>query len=242
MDDILDEGIFDNKEENILDKKQFKFYKDFQNLEEAKAFIDLLKANNIDYLASKPEVIIDEAIVGTRLMPKVVVKIRPYDFLTVNKLIETEIGNLEYTDLQDHYLNQLADAELHEILTRPDEWSVEDVNIAKILLRGRGVDISDEEVQRLREERLQEIRAGKTGNKAVMALYFLGIIIGFFTSFIFILAGIGMGYYYAFSKSVDLDGRKHFVFEPTTRKYGQFILFGGAAVLVVEVITLFIIG
>lgn len=238
MENIPKEGLFNN--DHQFNKKQFKFYKDFQSEEEAKAFVQLLREHHIPFLASKPEVIIDEAIVGTRLFPKVVIKIKPEDFMTVNQLIGAEIAALDYADLQEHYLNMLENNELEAVLQKPDEWSVEDVNVASVLLRGRGVPISDKEVLRLRAERLQEIRAGKKGNPAMMTLYFLGIAIGIFSSIIFILAGIGMGYYYSYSKSVDLDGQPHFVFEPTTRKYGRFILYGGIGVLVLEILGFFI--
>lgn len=235
MDKILDSDML---ERSKLEKKDFKFYKSFHNVEEAKEFSKILDDKEILYLAESTETILDESIVGTGMLPKVVIKLLPKDFKKVNGFIAYQISELDYADIQDHYLIQLDDEELLEIFEKPDEWSVEDANVAKIITRHRGIKPSKEKIQALRAQRLDEIREGKSENKAMMLLYFVFIIGGWFFSPLFAIAGFGMGYYYGYSKNVDLDGEKYFTFEPTTRLLGKLMLIIGGLIVFGELLVL----
>lgn len=241
MENVLDHGIFEHPN---VDTSQFQLYKSFHNVEEAKDFAQLLYDHKIVYTAESSETIIDEAIVGTGLLPKVIIKIAAEDFKKVNTIIEEQLANADYSDVQDHYLNQLDTSELQEIFQKPDEWTIEDVNIAKLILRNRGVSITDQEIRRLREARLNRIRQGKKGNTTMMAFYFLAIALGIFIPFglVFIIGGIGMGYYYANGKSVDPDGVKYFTFDAETRKFGNVILYGGLLAFIIALVVLFWLG
>jgi hypothetical protein len=233
MDETLDSWMFEEHE-----KKRLKFYKDFISVEEAKDFIKLLNVHDIPYSVDVPETIIDQTIVGTGLLPKAIIKLLPEDFKKVNTILENQLAGAVYADVKDHYLNQFEDQELQEIFEKPDEWSLEDAIVAKIILRERGLTITDERVQQLREARMQEIRKGKAGNKIMMLFYFLSIFLIVFVHPIFFLAGAGMGYYYAYGRDVDPDGQKHYSFEPKTRIYGKVLLYGGIVVLLIELVLL----
>lgn len=231
MEDILDQGVFGNFSES-----EFEFYKSFHSVEKAKDFVALLQSHNLPYKADTARALIDETIVGTGLMPKVVIKLLPNDFKTVNELIKKEIVEADYREFGDHYLNQLDDEELLAIFEKQDEWSVEDIHVAQIILRNRGIKMDDVDVKILREVRLKKIRQGKEGSKVWMAVYFIGILIGLVTFWVFAIAGIGMGYYYGYGKTVDPDGNSYHIFEPQTRKIGKWILYGGSVALVGQVL------
>jgi hypothetical protein len=237
MDDILDSGLFDKAPE--FDSTGFQTYRSFHSIEEAKIFAALLVEHDIPYLAETSDTLIDKAIVGTGLIPKVVIKIAARDFKKVNVLLDEQLAQMNEADIAGHYLNQLEDKELAEIFRKPDEWSVEDVRVAQVILKQRDIYFTDEEIQSLREERLSVVREGKKGSIAWMAFYFIAIVLGLFVSLVFTIAGIGMGYYYSYSKSVDPDGYKYFTFEPETRKLGKWILYGGIGLLMVEIVLLF---
>lgn len=236
MDDILDSGLFDKAPE--LGASGFQTYRSFHSTEEAKIFAELLVEHEIPYSAETSDTLIDKAIVGTGLIPKVVIKIAAKDFKKVNALLDEQLSAMNEAEIEGHYLNQLEDKELAEILRRPDEWSVEDVRVAQVILKQRDIHFTDEEIKSLRKERLAVIREGKKGSIGWMVFYFIAIISGLFVSPIFTVAGIGMGYYYSYSKSVDPDGYKYFNFEPQTRKYGEWILYGGIGLLIIEIIWL----
>lgn len=234
MEEILDNWTFDEEEQ-----KRLKFYKDFVALDDAKEFLKLLYDHDIPYSAEVPELLIDQAIVGTGMLPLAIVKLLPEDFKRANALLESQLADASYADVEEHYLNQLSDAELLAIFEKPDEWSVEDAAVAKIILRERGVGPSDEAIRQMRDARMAEIQHGRKGNRLMMLFYFLSIILVIVVHPIFFVAGVGMGYYYGYGTSVDPDGNRHFVFEPQTRFYGKVILYGGIAVLIVELLILF---
>lgn len=221
-------------------KRDFKFFRNFLNEDEAAQFSELLDANNVPYLLETTGTLIDKVIVGDGLVPKAILKIHPDDFKKVNKIISEDIEKLTPAELREHYLSQLNNQELLDIFNRPDEWTIEDINIARLILKYRGVNISTEEIESLRTARFNEIRKGKKANILWLMLYFLFIVCGFFIGIVFAVAGFGMGYYYAYGRSTDPDGERYFTYDATTRKAGKFILFGGLIVILIEIVLLWL--
>lgn len=62
------------------------------------------------------------------------------------------------------------------------------------------------------------------------------MIAGQFTSLIFFIAGIGMGYYYAFGKDTDIDGNRYFIFNARSRLIGTALFYGGIALIILEIL------
>ena len=236
MDQILDANAFDAGEYN---KEDFEHYRSFYNTTQAQPYVELLQTNNIPFLLEGSENILDKAIVGTTLRPNIILKLQPKHFITANQLIESLMISEEGFDVDEHYLNQLDDAELQEIFEKLDEWSIEDVQVARLILKNRGISIEEEEIQALRSKRLDELRQGKKGNRLQMLLYGLSAILGLVIHPILTIAGIGMGYYYTFGKSTDPDGVKYSTFDAETQKIGKLIFYGGILALIVALGLLF---
>jgi len=237
---ILDKNAFN-------DQQSFETYKTFMSREQAEEYIELLKKHDIQYSAESPELLITSVITGSGMLPKVVLKLHPSDFPNVDALIEQEIMASANVP-ENYYLRELDNNELQEVLEKPDEWSIQDVTMAKLILRERGINISNEEIQKLRDDRMRELHQGKKAKRSVMLLYFLAVVVfslllGLISHWgiMSMLAGLGMGYYYAYDKSTDPDGNKYYTFEPTTRKYGQLILLVGGVVAVMLFSVFFII-
>ncbi|MEM9920757.1 MAG: hypothetical protein AAF990_21845 [Bacteroidota bacterium] len=220
------------------EQNSYEFFRNFMNTAEAEGFANLLDEHDIPYKMETTGTVIDSAIVGRGLVPKAIVKILPRDFKRVNRIIADQLKSVSFEEVDDHYLNQLDTEELKEIFAKQDEWSMEDISIAKVILRERGVVIGEEELQKLRTERFDSLRQGKRGNRTWMLFYGLGMILGLFVSLIFVIAGVGMSYYYAYGRSTDPDGERHFVFDESTRDIGVFMFYGGIAMMVMEVIFL----
>lgn len=200
---------------------KYEFFRDFFLLEQAEGIVELLKEAKIPFKLDKSETIIDEAIVGNSLTPKIVLRLPKEYFQQANELIKQSLV-LSYEDIDNHYLNQLEQKELEAILKKPDEWSVEDVIAAQQILKSRGVDYSDGEVKYLQEKRLKEIRKGKTESLGVMGIsYLIVILISSFFSLYFILAGLGIAWYYWKDTTIDATGFKFHSFDATTRKLGR---------------------
>ncbi len=236
-DTILDKNVFDNKQ-----NQSFETYKTFASREQADDYIELLKQHDIPYSAETPELLLTSTITGSAILPKVVLKLHPSDFSNVDALIEQQIMSFGSAP-KDYYLRELDNDELEEILEKPDEWSIQDVTIAKLILRERGIEVNEEEVAELRRQRIFEIRRGKKANRGIMFLWFLAIAVGFwFIGVIALVGGIGMGYYYKYDKSTDPEGDKYYTFEPKTREYGQLILIAGGIIIIITFGILYIIS
>ena len=205
----------------------FEFYRDYHNQEEAEAFATLLKENNIPYSLEEAGHLDVSEIVGHGLIPKAVLKIQPENFRRVNDLLSAEIKESGESDFTDHYLSQLDIDELKDIFRKPEEWTVEDATIAQIILKSRGVDISEQEIKELREERLAVIREGKKASLGMLTFYGACIFLGLFFHLIFYLGGMGMAFYYTFGKSTDIDGQKNYVYDEETRQTGKVMFYGG---------------
>ena len=160
-------------------------------------------------------------------MPPALVKVRPTDFPKVNEILEKQaLENPHF--LESHYLRQMDDRELIDMIRNPDEWNVEDIALAHRILSERGIPIPKEHIEEFTKKKNEELRAGKKAEpKWMIASFLLVIAGGVFVSPLFLIAGIGMGWYYWRDKTIDNQGHKFFTFEKTTRLYGKVIFYLG---------------
>ncbi|MCB0522167.1 MAG: hypothetical protein H6577_14075 [Lewinellaceae bacterium] len=214
----------------------FEFYRDFFNMEQVDDFIKILYEHGVPFKLEKNQTILDSAIVGHGLVPPAVIKIRPADFKKVNAILEkSALANPHF--IADHYLHDLDARELLDILKRPDEWTVEDAAVARKILEDRGIAIPVEEAAIFKKERNELLRQGKRGNFTWMSLYIICVLLGgILFSPLFLVAGVGMGWYYWQDKTIDTEGRKFFTFEPQTRLYGKVIFYLGWISLAVGIL------
>ncbi|MEL7426212.1 MAG: hypothetical protein AAFN81_24680 [Bacteroidota bacterium] len=224
----------------------FETYRSFLNEEEAKDFTNFLREHNVPFSLESSGTVIDSVFVGDGLVPKVVLKIPVDDFKRVRDLITQQIRDLSAEELEGHYLNDLDNDELREIIEKPDEWTVENIAIAKVLLEQRGVEIATEELKEIERQRDHQLEQGKKGDRLSMVLYGLGILAGVFffvymsdAGIFLTFAGIGMAVYYAYGKDTDLNGNKRFIYDAPTRILGKVMLFGGVLATIVALLFIF---
>jgi len=230
MENILDEGQLGNYQE-----KDFSFYRGFHNKQNAIDYVQLLKNNDIPYRVEGANTIIDEAIVGTAMFPKIILKLIPDDFRRVNDLIEKEVLS-NFLDIESHQLNEMSDRELLDILKHQDEWSIENVIITKKLLSIRGIPIPDNHVEQWKQERLEVLQQGKKGNIGTMSSIMIPLILGSIFIHPFLMIGlVGTGWYYWQDKSVDMDGNKFYTFEKNTRTFGLIVSIVSIIVVLVSI-------
>ncbi len=212
---------------------KLEFYKHIEQKSELDAIVKLLKSNNIPYEVSSAASIIDASIVGTVNMPKFTLKLHPSDFQEANHIIKDSI-NVSEIDINDYqHLKLLDNDELFEILRKPEEWTVEAELAARKILEHRNVRVSQEELEQEREALRIKNRKGKSVPFGIQVAYFISIIMGFIFGIIFLIAGISMGYYYAFGKTVDENGNKQFIYDKKAREGGKLMLvFAGLCFLI----------
>lgn len=224
MPEILDQGLFDDSHQPSGD---FEFYRDFFNAEQAGAFVEMLKENNIVYKLEKSRVLLDTAITGHGLMPFAVLKLRASDFSKVNELLVEHARN-DHHFISNHYFQEYKATELLDVVQKPDQWTPEDVAVARHLLDKQGVVIPQSQVENFKQQRIETLRAGKKASPTWLITYLLFVLFGaLILSPFFIIGGIGMGWYYWQDKTIDSDGNKYFTFDDTSRNTGRLIFYLG---------------
>ena len=228
MEDTLDEHLLGDFEE-----KNFEFYKSFLHQDDATPYVELLEENGVPYKLEGAETIITEAIVGSPMFPKIILKILPRDFKRVNLIIEKEILR-NAPDLEAHYLNDSTDHELLDILKKQDQYTIEEIIITKELLKSRGIPIDVITLEKMKQKHLEEIHKGRSGSKGWMVFYMMMIILGsILGSPLAIIAGVGMGWFYWKDKSIDIDGNKYFTFDPPTQNFGKLMFYFAIVIAVI---------
>ncbi len=229
MDDILD---------HEYTAGEFEYFREFLNIEQAKDMAAILEQHNILYKLEKPQVLIDEAIVGRTILPEVILKILPRDFERVNAILAHIVESQSIPE--EHYLLEFSDLELFDVLKKPDNWTIEDVTTAKKILINRGFEVTNEHLQELQQQRFSELKEGKKAQLQWLFFYGLCIIFGvIFLHPFFMIAGVGMGFYYWQDKSRDMKGQAFYTFEENTRRMGQLIFYIGILLTVVLFILMF---
>ena len=220
----------------------YEFYRDFHSMEHAGVFAEMLEANRIPYKLEKSQMLLDAAIVGHGLIPPALIKIRSCDFTRLNEILRENVMNDPHL-LDGHYLHQLEDKELIDIVRNPIEWNVEDVAVARRILIGRGIPIPKEHVDHFNKKNNEKLRKGKTANLSWIAFYIALVLLGGFLINPFLLVGgIGMGWYYWQDKTIDNQGVKFFTFEKNTRLYGKVIFYFGWVSLLFGALLVYRVG
>lgn len=210
------------------------FYRHIELDAEMQEMETLLKANDISYEFTSAKPLLDSVIVGEGLFPKYTLKLFPADFERVNQLIKAlyEKKDIQIEDFPQ--FNEMSNEELLEILKKPDEWSIETEIVARKILNTRDFQIEEQDIQGMRNERISKMREGKKVSLFIQLLYLLAFVLGFYIHIIFIIAGIGMAYYYAFGKATDPLGNRYFIYDERARKIGKFILYIGIIVFLIQ--------
>jgi hypothetical protein len=118
-----------------------------------------------------------------------------------------------------------------EVLKKQDEWSSEEILVARRLLAKRGKVLTDKDLLNFRKERIEELRKPVRGKKLniiagflipVFAIAFSGKI-GIFSLIFYLLSyGIGLNYLMDFRRLP--NGEKVKSYDSFTRKTGFYII------------------
>jgi hypothetical protein len=199
----------------------FLSFRTYNTLEQAQPLIDLLDINNIGYLVEDETLNYDPtSLNGTSLQKTIVVKIKPSDFISTENLLgEMASKTLDMVD-KDHYLFNFTDSELLEILIKPDEWSPFDYELSKKILKDRGKEISPEELEEYKSDRINNLRKEEPYQHIL-------VYIGYTLS---LLGGIGGGFigWHLMSSQKKLpDGNLVYGYNPEDRAHGKIIFIIG---------------
>jgi len=191
----------------------------FAKKEQAEELIALLAKNDVAAGLEDNTSSLGESF-GTSYDAAFAVKLPADDFEKANRiLIEDSVSSLDAID-SDYYLFSFSDDELREIVAHRDEWNAFDFLLAQKLLKERGHEINQDELDKLRQNRIAELskpEPKQTG--AVIAGYIMAVLGG--------LIGIVIGWYLSTYKRTLPNGDRVYHYSEDDRRHGKRILYLG---------------
>lgn len=116
----------------------------------------------------------------------------------------------------DYYLFDFSDQELIEVVSKPDEWGRLDYELAKKLLKEKGIVINDTLFEGLKANRYEEIAQPTRIPRYWLVLGYIGGVLGG-------LLGIVVALVIIFSKSTLPNGKRVPTFAPQDRNHALII-------------------
>jgi len=195
----------------------FLTFQRFGSKELATPIIEVLEENNISYELEEDKLSYDPSHLSGNSLPIYLLKIPNTEFDRVNTLLLKANTNTEIDE--QHYLNSFTDAELMEILLKPDEWSRADYLLAQTLLKQRGKEVNDDLLAALRKQRIEDLSQPENARTWIAIGYFASICGG--------LLGVFTGFHLWTSKKTLPNGERVYHFKKEDRKQGFYIFIAG---------------
>lgn len=167
-----------------MDNRNYKTFRQFNDIGLAQELIELLKNNNIGYILEDNTPHFDVSFANNKINDEYRLKIAPENFELVNNLLENTASKYLDSVEQEHYLFTFSNDELLEIIKKKNEWSAFDFLLARKILGDRGVSISDANLLTFEKERMTELSKPEKINNSWFYFGFLFALLGGFFGFI----------------------------------------------------------
>lgn len=199
---------------------EFVTFDRMENQQAAVALSKLLTENGVENFVEDQSANFDPAFSSNGVQKEFRVKMRREDFAQADQIVENAIlGDLEQTP-DDYYLKDFTDAELLDVIAHKDEWSPFDFMLARKLLRERGKDLSAQELDAIRNERLSEL--AKPAGRQWSAITF-----GYGFALLGGLLGIFIGWGLRSRKKTLPNGEIVYAYQEADRAQGLWIIYTG---------------
>lgn len=196
---------------------EFVTYKKFDTLEEAQALIGTLNKNGIqNFMEDNSSGTDITSTYGSQEQTEFDVKISQNDFEKADLLLEKEALETVRKLSNDYYLFSFNTTELYDVIDNFDEWNETDYLLAQKLLRAKGEKITDEEIKKRKNIRIDKL---KTPEKAAIQWIMLGYMTAVFGG----VLGIFIGYYLSQFKKRIPNGEKVFAYDNASRNSGKIM-------------------
>jgi hypothetical protein len=208
--------------------QEYEVFQSFYSEESANSMFRLLSENGIIGKLEKSRVAVDKVIIGDSMDPGIHLKLKTKDFTSAHDLLNKKIEeNIDALD-PDYYLYSYSNAELMEIIKKPDEWSHQDFVIAKKILTDRGRELSTYEIDKIRAVRIEELAQPEKQGTG-------WIILGYIFSVLGSPVGIFFGLFLVTGRKILPDGAKVMIYEKKSRTHGAVIITISAFIIALAV-------
>lgn len=200
----------------------FAIFQDFIAKEDARQLLNILDANKIPFSVVENAYEVDITF-GGNIPRNFQVFVHPSNFERVHQILDKEAENqLDNVD-PSHYLYDFAKSELYEVITKKDEWSAYDYQLAKKILIERGESIDPEAIAIYQEQRLQEL--SQPAEKPTVYL-----ILGAIFALLGGVVGFMIGWYLYSAKKTLPNGTKMYTYANEDRKLALNIFLVGIVI------------
>jgi hypothetical protein len=135
----------------------FQTFQQFNDPGLASAVADKLHAQQIDCVVEKVKPLLEPGFFRNTVEQTIHLKVRVDDLDRAHEALE-EYYSRRLQDVEPgYYLLSFTDKELLEILAKPDEWGHFDYVLARALLAERGLEIPDETIGQMKQQRLLQL-------------------------------------------------------------------------------------
>jgi hypothetical protein len=159
-------------------------YKKFKDADIANDIAEKLKLAGIYFEIQNENNFFDPTFANNPMNNDIRLKLSSQDFLKADTVLENYYQNLLYKVKEDHYLFSFTNIELFEIMQKPDEWGDLDYQLAQKILKDRGHEVSQTELETLKETRINVLSKPE---KSQIALVFIGYALNIFGGLFLIL-------------------------------------------------------
>ena len=206
-------------------KEEFIIFEKFNTESLAVDFGSLLNKNKIEFLIENISINFDPILSNNEFGKEYCVKIKKSDFEKANDILR-EKAKTEIIEIQDdYYLLSFSNEELIEVIEKSDEWNKFDVELAHKLLKERGIEITAEQINEIKTQRIIELSKPEEGQN-------IYIIIGYVCALLGGLLGIFIGWHLLTYKKTLPNGNRIYAYSENDRKQGNRILILGAVFIV----------
>lgn len=221
----------------------FETYQSFFNPEEAQPMVQLLKEQEIPYRLEHHPIFVEEQIgLENKTEASWALRIPTDYFAQVNELLEQMAAQITEVP-QGHYLHQFDNQELQELIEHADEWTKQDVHFAKLLLKERVGHSAVANAEWAADQKQQALRAGKEGSLGWIYTYWVISVLGtLLLNPIFLMVGLGMGWFYWRDQTVGVNGDKFYTFTTRTRNLGRMSFYLGLGLFLLSIVVWVSVG
>lgn len=210
-------------------EEEYTTFRTFNSIDEATPVLEILNSKGIEAKAVTPANNLNSSFGGIRNPYEVQVLVKINEFNAAEEALIDAAKQTASSADKDHYLSGFTDAELMEVLAKPDEWSEEDYLLAQQMLKERGHQVNDATLQNFKVNRLEELRRPERADR-------LWIFIGYVSALLGGLLGIFIGWLYMTTKKLLPNGERVYAYDESSRREARRIFVFGVFALVVFVI------
>ena len=197
--------------------QDFIAYKKFTDKESAEHIVGILETNDIQcHLEDQQHAYVK--IVGYNQIDfGITLNIKEVDFVEADKILEKyyaqEIQNVD----SYYYLFEFTDQELKEIIENPFDWGQFDFQLAKQILKSKGVEFGENYLQAKKDEKIAEL-------STIKKVPFYTIIAGYIFSIILPPIGLLIGVSIYYHRNILPNGYKFYIHSTNDRRQGKIII------------------